>query len=817
MPTSSFFTRRFLPALLLLAFGLTPLSAQEGDKKKIPVAEIKLARVGFMSNDPADPHGRYKVGLWTPVYLKIKAGPQGIRPKGPNDPEPYIQVENEDNENVGTIYRTPFRMEPNEERWVMSYAKPATMSDIKVKVVIGDLEFRPLWSGAAALDLHTHQYISLGERIPDLQAALAAQSQRRQGGQGPGGVADTFPRYAGFENDANNLPEHWFGYHAVDLLILSTKDKEFLLQLGKDNDTSRERLKAIAQYVRRGGRLVIPVSARNADVLHQLLTSTVWQPPLPVVPPREGVIEAPRLNEIAAMAGGNAPAAADPRDRYALLEPAKMPTGAWEVIAASRDNQGGAKTLIARLPYGLGSITYLAFPLDEPPFTSWERKEGKNEFLKQLFTKLAPRVGTVAEPHQQQNMSDLGTDLQKTLDNFDVRVIPFGYVALFIILYIIVVGPLDFILLKYVFKRLEWTWFTFPTVVLAVSVAAYFTAYAIKGNELKINKVDVIDFDLRTNVDAKGQTKKASAHGNTFFTILSPRIQNYTVGVEPNPLFWGQNADKPASADMVSWLGRYDQNIWGGVQRGGGQSFFRKPYRYEADAVGLVDVPIPVWTTKSFHATWEMTNLAPPLQANLTYFPAGQQVQGRDVRITGTIQSSLAVDLSDAWLFYMDQAYALDGGLPKGAEIKVHFEDSHKKGLTDWLAAGKDGERPQTAQGLYNPSALLRQLQFNDRFEANNNNNARNHALRQLDLSWRLREEPVMFQREFGMREAILVARVKFVAGAAEALTADPNHPLPTNLWLGDLPGEKKTRPALAGILAQDTFVRILLPVKPKE
>src|SRR5438876_11836944 len=94
----------FLLLLLLLAVMPTRLSAQPADKK-IPIAEIKLVRVGFVSNEPADSHGRYKVGMWTPVYLKIKAGPQGIRAKGPNEPEPYIQIENEDNDDVGTIYR----------------------------------------------------------------------------------------------------------------------------------------------------------------------------------------------------------------------------------------------------------------------------------------------------------------------------------------------------------------------------------------------------------------------------------------------------------------------------------------------------------------------------------------------------------------------------------------------------------------------------------------------------------------------------------------------------------------------------------------
>lgn len=794
-------------------FLIGPLTAQDGEKKKIPLVEIKRVRVGFESNDPGDQHGRFKVGMWTPVYLKIKAGPQGIRPKAPTDPEPYIQVENEDNEGVGTVFRTPFRMEPNDENWVMSYAKPGSLGDIKIKVVVGDQVFPPPFVASNPLELHTHEYISLGGRIPDLQATLQEMSKRGQqqfGGQQQ--FIDTFPRFAGFETEVGNLPEHWFGYHAVDLLILSTKDKEFLLELSKDNDASRARLRAIAQYVRRGGRLVIPVSPRNADVLHQLLSSTVWQPALPVVPPKEGVIDVRLLGSLQAFAGiGAAPIGG----RVAVLEPAKLTPGAWQVLPDPKENpnQDAGKPLIARMPYGLGSITYLALPLDEPPFTDWGSRRA---FLTALVNKLAPRVGNIVERHQQGNASDVSTDLQKSLDNFDVRVIPFGYVALFIVLYIIVVGPLDFLLLKYVVKRLEWTWFTFPTVVLAVSVAAYFTAYAIKGNELKINKVDLIDIDLRTNIDAKGQPKGATACGHTFFTILSPQIKNYTIGVEPNPEFWGQNPGKqPASADMVSWLGRYDRDAVGGVQRGGGQSLFRKPYRYDGDGAGLNDVPIPVWTTKSFHAAWEMVNLPPPLHSDLAYHQ--KRVQDKDVKLTGALKNNLGVDLEDVWLIYLDKAYPLADGLKKNSEAKIHFELGDGKSMTDWLSGGgnRDSERLQTAQGVYNPGPLMRRIQFND--PQGVAASTANHALRALDMTWRLQGALPLGRHDNSVHEAIMVARVKFTTGLADTVSRDSNQPLPTNIWVGELPGPGKARPRLDGVLAQDTFVRILLPVNPKD
>src|SRR5205085_4443816 len=94
---------------------------------------------------------------------------------------------------------------------------------------------------------------------------------------------------------------------------------------------------------------------------------------------------------------------------------------------------------------------------------------------------------------------DLGTQLEEALENFPtVPVISFGWVALFILAYILIVGPLDYLFLKKVVKRLELTWITFPTVVLGISVGAYFTAYWLKGDDQRINKVDLLDIDLQS-------------------------------------------------------------------------------------------------------------------------------------------------------------------------------------------------------------------------------------------------------------------------------------------------------------------------------
>jgi hypothetical protein len=795
---------------------------EKKEKPKFPV-KIDKVRVGFRTyvNDEA---GQFKVGMWTPVYVDIIAGAKGVRGKDPASPA-YLEFESADSDGVGTYYRIPVAMEPNEVRTFIGYTKPGnydTAGKIGVTLNWDEKTFRaPPQVQQPLLDLGGHVYLSLGSRIPDLRSALLSLAQMPDMPPQDFNMRETAPRYATFETNPDRLPEHWFGYQGVDLLILNTDKRELLEHLNKD--AYRPRLKAIAQWVRRGGRLIIPVNHLTQDLLGPLLQAPVWQPLVPVVPPAlPGDVKkdaVARLIGVERFANAQAKPFPGPGENpvpIAKLDPGPVPPGIWEVKAKTEDG----RPLITRMPYGRGSITYLAFSLDQPPFTRWN---GRVDFLKEMINTLAPRVN-VNDRNQNQNFgrfgndmggaNDITTSLQQTLDNFDVNVVPFGYVALFIVLYILVVGPLDYFILKHVFHKLEWTWITFPAVVLTVSVAAYFTAYALKGNDLKINKIDIVDFDLRTELDAKGErTGRAFAYGQSYFTILSPRIQNYTIGVEPNPAFWGAKAENPLSADQVSWLGRPEFDGMGAMGRSGSQGFFRRPYSYADDAKGLVAVPIPVWTTKSCNASWEAAVPKFPFQADLVYHTPREAV-----KLSGTLKSHLPVDLEDAWIFFGRNAYPignLPGTVTGGEPAKIALDTLKRKEIPTWVnninelpVARRDTDF-RSVQGTYNPTTLIRQAMFFEKNDAQGQ--ARNHSMRFLDFSWRLQDEPR--DNDSALFEAILYAHVPFQRGRADALTAAA--PLPTHLWLGVLPEAGKTRPALAGTLAQDTYVRVLLPVRP--
>src|SRR5262249_51778165 len=192
----------------------------------------------------------------------------------------------------------------------------------------------------------------------------------------------------------------------------------------------------------------------------------------------------------------NGSLAYQPRAEFAVATLAPKPDRPTRTILSGDDQ--GRIPLAVQSPYGLGRITVFGFDLDRGPFSEWG---SRGPFWENLVAQTAhplPQgqferypVGRGAAPE------DYSTSLQGSLDYFEgVPVVSFGWVALFILIYIVLIGPVDYLFLKKVVKRLEWTWVTFPIIVITVSAGAYFAAYALKGKDLKINKVDVVDIDL---------------------------------------------------------------------------------------------------------------------------------------------------------------------------------------------------------------------------------------------------------------------------------------------------------------------------------
>jgi hypothetical protein len=188
----------------------------------------------------------------------------------------------------------------------------------------------------------------------------------------------------------------------------------------------------------------------------------------------------------------------------------------------------------------------------------------------------------------------------------------------------------------------------------------------------------------------------------------------------------------------------------------------------------------------------------------------------------GTVTNHLPVVLQGVTLFYRGKWYPLGDLAPgEGRRVERLFEPGVKGGeLAEWFN-NRDVLRPGAAAGPagrhLNPQLLadvssyqyIKQLMFHGK---SGGHDLYNSGLRHLDQSWRLDKhgEPAALRYR---EEVILVGRGPLVSDQAEAVTRGGVSP--SRLWLGRLPGAGAERPALHGVLTQETYVRAYIPVKP--
>ncbi len=121
--------------------------------------------------------------------------------------------------------------------------------------------------------------------------------------------------------------------------------------------------------------------------------------------------------------------------------------------------------LVIRCPWGFGQVTVVGIDLNNKIFQQWQA-------LPQLYRMLAelPEIGEKKSTANsklltQAGLTDLKTQWDAALSDFHVRTpsvwIPLSYLLLAALL----VGPLDYFLVRHVLKRPWLTWFTFPILI----------------------------------------------------------------------------------------------------------------------------------------------------------------------------------------------------------------------------------------------------------------------------------------------------------------------------------------------------------------
>ena len=684
--------RSALAACGFLAAALAMPSLCARAAEPAPTLVIESAQLGFS--------GVAKVGFFAP--LRVSIANQGAAQRT------TVHGTVVDGDGVPVTAVKSAELAAAKTTAVELYVKPGrSRVEVKIEVLDGDrvvaartLEPAPLLpSGTELLVLFGPAFEFQIEGPPQARAASRAVSL--------GSAAD--------------FPAAWCGYEGVDAVVLSTSDPKPYAAL------DRTRIAALEQYVRSGGKLIVlagsgtqlmfagdgPLARFSPGTLRGTATLRDYSA-------LESYVESgDRLEPI--LQGKFA-------DFHPVAPRFEAPRGIVEVAEGS----GSQKVpLIVRTPFGFGQVVVGAFDLDRPPLRSWSGGP-------RLFELLLARSSSFAETQAvgQGQVATLGyTDLvgqaHSALEQFPgVQHVPFALIAGLTVVYIALVGPLDYLLLRKVLRRMELTWITFPLIVLVFCGGAWAIARGFKGNELLLNQLDIVDLDSETGL----------LRGTSLARLFSPATRDFDLrfvprGVENVPagaLASRQVARKIDPPIVMSWLG-LPGDSFGGIDASLETApLLDTPYRQSEAMDQLEHVPVSIWSTKGVEARW-FARHAPT--SGIALVDEGEAV------LTGEIANPFSVDLEDCVVLYEHWVYAV-GKLERGRRARVSGDVDAQTAETYFRhLAGrgdKDINRPYDRSTL-DLGRIAEMLMFHDAAGGRNYTGLahRYHAF--LDLSDQLR------------------------------------------------------------------------------
>lgn len=613
-------------AIVFLAGATTTATAAD------PPITVENVRVGFGD--------QYKIGTWTPVSVDLKAGAQPFRGT--------MEIVVPDDDGTPTSVFKPVEVPARQTLPFAAYVRPGAR-DTEYRVVVRDDRDRVV---SRAVGQRTYNVLDPYQRL-----ILTVGNAR--------GV-DEIPKLPGF-TDANRpaqtsvvitavgpaaLPAAWYGYDAAEIVVLDTNSKDVMAALALRGEGLR-------QWVRNGGHLVLGIGGNWQEV-----NDSTLKPLLPALPTGRETVS--NLGAVEALIGAE--------NKPITAEGTSIQVTKFELVEAR-----GAKALdstatgpvLVRGHYGFGRVTVVGLDIDARPFSDWSLK---NQFWSRILD-VRPPTEANSNPqnmaYYQQTVNDVSTLLHSNLEAFKgVKLVPFGWVAFFVFLYILLIGPGDYFFLKKVVKRMELTWITFPLIVATVSLLAYIAAYAVKGTEMRVNKVDAVDIDQADGI----------VRGSTWFTLFSPQNRDYDIAVAPLALDRAAGPGQPDSpgaeagttGEIVTWFGSPERNF-GGMGGSSRMNVGGSGYIYAAldrkdgepnpfgEPESMRGVRVPIWSTKSVAGQW--------YGGAVTAVDAELQASGPD-QLAGTVTNRLQVPLRDAVLIHGKYVYLL-GDLAPGASLSL--------------------------------------------------------------------------------------------------------------------------------------------------
>ena len=228
---------------------------------------------------------------------------------------------------------------------------------------------------------------------------------------------------------------------------------------------------------------------------------------------------------------------------------------------------------------GRGKISLLAFSAEREPFRSWKNKG----WFWAGLTGVAPEALSTQQVNHYSYQSIDGV-FGAMIDSKQVRKLPVSWLLLLLVVYLLVIGPIDQYTLKKLNKQML-TWITFPCYVVGFSLLIYWIGFMLRAGETEWNELHIVD------VVPRGQ--KADLRGRTFGSIYSPSNARYEFGVA------AKEGSRKFASMRGEFLGSYGQ-----------QDSTRGTIDQQGDGF-VADMFVPVWTSQLCISDWLQSGEAP--------------------------------------------------------------------------------------------------------------------------------------------------------------------------------------------------------------
>ncbi len=242
-------------------------------------------------------------------------------------------------------------------------------------------------------------------------------------------------------------------------------------------------------------------------------------------------------------------------------------------------------TLLSRNSYGCGRVSVCGVALDQSPISRWKEAD---TFLQALIEQ---PIEDTTETRDRRRISRSGIEELNTQLYAAVESVPRieGRNTLEVLgmtlLYLLVIGPVDYYLVHRLLQKPQLTWTTFPIAVVLACLLGNASASARNSGTVETRRLEIVDLD---------QTSRFT-RTTTFSTVFSPRHARYELAIPHTEM--SQEGSSPQAGSSMSWFGFPEAN-YGGMYRSAGIESGRPQYRISADGRTVENLPIAIWSDR---------------------------------------------------------------------------------------------------------------------------------------------------------------------------------------------------------------------------